>query len=371
MPLGPKNLVLHDYARYFFISAIGLVLLLFFWIISPFFSVLVYAALIAVVFQPVYRWFLKLVRGHTGVASFFSTVLVVLVVLIPLTLFTLFLAQQAVDAYQLLDSKLVEIDFKTLQLDGTISDWPVVGPLWAQISEHYGLTDILKDTEFSLLTVVQDLGEKISTFLVSQSASVLKSVGSTLVSLLILLLTIFFFFRDGLVFTKFLKNLSPLPTKYENEIENKLRETTYAIVVGGFGTSMLQGLVGGIGFAIAGVENIIFWGTIIAFASLIPYVGAALIWVPMSAALFLHGDWGWGLFLLAWGICLISVVDNVARPWLVGRRSNMHPLATFLVVLGGLFLFGLPGVVFGPLVLSLTVTIVHIYRLEYREILES
>ncbi len=368
---GPKNLVLHDYARYFFILAIAFVLLLFFWVISPFFNVLVYASLIAVVFNPVFKWISKLVRGHTGIAAILSTFVVILVVLTPLTLFTIFLVQEAVSAYDLLDNKLVELDFESFRLTGALRDIPFIGEVWGNLSERYGFSDFFKDYNFDAFSLVKDLGEKVSTFLVAQSGTVLKSVGDTMIGLLILLLTIFFFFRDGEHFANLLKRLSPLPTKYENEIENKLRETTYAIVVGNFGTAILQGVVGSIGFAIAGVENVLFWGTIMAFASLIPYIGAALVWVPTGLAFIIQGESIWGIFILLWGLCLISIVDNVARPILIGSRSKMHPLATFLVVLGGIFVFGLKGIIFGPLILSLTVTIIHIYQLEYHEVLKT
>jgi len=370
MPLGPKNLVLHDYARYFFLLAIVVVLVLFFWVISPFLNVIIYAALIAVVLTPVHRRLLKLVRGHQDVAAFLSTLLTVVVVLTPLTFFTIFLVEQAVNAYGILDSKLVEIDFKTFQLDGGVSSWPVVGDLWTQLNSRYGLSTILQSTGFNALSVAQDWAAKISGFLVSQSGNVLKTVGDSLVGLLILILTTFFFFRDGSKFVGFLKNMSPLPKPYENEIQNKLRDTIYAIVIGNFGSAVLQGITGAIGFMIAGVENNIFWGTIMAFASLIPYLGAALVWIPMGIALMIHGDMGWGVFVLLWGLCAVSLVDNVARPVLIGSRTKMHPLATFLVVLGGIFIFGLKGIIFGPLILSLTVTIVHMYQLEYRQVLD-
>ena len=368
---GPKNLVLHDYARYFFILAIAVVLALFFWVISPFLNVLVYASLIAVVFNPVFKWISKVLRGHTGIAAFLTTLVVMLVVLTPLTLFIIFLVQEAVSAYDILDSKLVEIDFESFRFTGAFSDLPWIGDIWTNLAQRYNLRELLGNYNFDLFSLVRDLGEKISTFLVSQSGTVLKSVGDTMIGVLILLLTIFFFFRDGENLTDFLKRLSPLPTKYENEIENKLRETTYAIVVGNFGTAILQGLVGAIGFAIAGVDNVLFWGTIMAFASLIPYIGAAFVWFPASLAFMVQGEWVWAIFLFLWGLCLISIVDNVARPILIGSRSKMHPLATFLVVLGGIFVFGLKGIIFGPLILSLTVTIIHIYQLEYHEVLKT
>lgn len=367
MPPPPKNLVLHDYARYFFMLVILGVLLLFFWIISPFFNVLIYATLITVVFYPLQTFFIRLVRGHRGISAFLSTLLVLILVLTPLTLFILFLARQAVSAFSVLDSRLLEIDFDRLESNLPLSDLPWVGEFFQSFLQRYGFGAY----DVDLFQVIEDLGQRVSDFLVLQGGSVLLSIGDTVVSIFILLLTIFFFFRDGEQLTAFMKKLSPLPSKYENEIENKLRETTYAIVVGNFGTAFLQGLVGAVGMAIAGVENVIFWGTLMAFASLIPYVGSSLIWGPAALALILNGSLFWGIFLIVWGLTLVSVVDNIARPYLIGSRTKMHPLATFLAVLGGIFVFGLKGILFGPLILSVTVTVVHIYQLEYRHVLRS
>lgn len=365
---NPKNLVLHDFARYFFLAAVVAVLGLFFWVISPFLNVLIYAALIVVLFHPLYCWVLKRVRGHEGVSAFITTFLVTLMVLVPLSLFAFFVVQQAVDAYNLLDQKLMETNFDDLELSGAFGDLPIVGDWWVQFAERYGIDQVFEG-RIDVLQVIQDVGESVTTFIVSQGANIVKSLGTFVVSIFILLLTMFFFFRDGQSIAAFMKNMSPLPSKYENEIQRKLKDTTHAIVLGNFATAFIQGAVAAIGFAIAGVDNVIFWGTIMAFTSLIPYVGASLIWLPVALAFFLQGEMGWGIFLLIWGVAVVSMVDNIVRPIFIGNRTKMHPLATFLAVLGGIFVFGLKGIVFGPLILSLTVTIIHIYQLEYRHVL--
>jgi predicted PurR-regulated permease PerM len=365
-----KTLVLHDFARYFFILAIVAVLALFFWIISPFFNVLIYASLIAVIFYPMYKWFLKKFKKHAGLSAFVTTVLVVFIVLTPLSLFGFFLVQQAVDAYNLLDTKLMQMDFSAVQWTGAFSDVPLLGDLWQKLSVRYGFGDLFEG-QLDVLGVIQDFGSNVTNFIVAQGATIAKSVANLIVSFFILLLTTFFLFRDGEVIAHFLKNMSPLPTKYENEIENKLKDTTYAIVMGNFATAFMQGAVAAIGFAIAGIDNVIFWGSVMAFTSLIPYIGASIVWFPLGIGLLLQGEMVWGIFILAWGVGLVSLVDNIVRPIFIGNRTKMHPLPTFLAVLGGIFVFGLKGIIFGPLILSLTVTIIHIYQLEYRDVLRA
>lgn len=365
-----RSLVLTHFARYFFILAMFIVLALFFWIISPFFQVLIYASLIAIIFYPLHLWLRRKLRFHDSIAAFLTTAIVTFIVLAPLSLFGYFLVLQAVDAYELLDQKLLEMDLSNVQWTGAISDIPILGDLWISISTRYGFGDLFEGT-LDVLSVIKDWGQAVTSFIVSQAGAIAKSVSTIVITIFILLLTTFFFFRDGLRISKFLKDLSPLPEKYDNEIELKLRDSTYAIVMGNFATAFLQGAVAAIGFAIAGVDNIIFWGTLMSFTSLIPYVGASIIWLPVSIAFFIQGQFAWGIFIFIWGIGIVSMVDNLFRPIFIGNRTKMHPLATFLAVLGGIFMFGISGIIFGPLILSLTVTMLHIYKLEYQDVLRE
>ena len=362
------DLVLPDFARYFLVFAIIGVLLLFLWVISPFFNVLIYSGLIAIVFYPLHRLILKGLKGHKSISAFISTILVLIICLAPLTLFMVFIAQEAMDTYDVIEEKIEMMEIE--EING-IRDVPWLGGTLDYWSHKYGFKEFIEEADIDVFALVQSAGESVSSFVFNQSASIAKSLGDTAVSIFILLLTVFFFFRDGADVTAFMKKMSPLPLKHENEIEKKLKGTTYAIVVGNFGTALLQGLAGAIGFWIAGVEHVILWGTVMAFASLIPYIGASIIWAPMAAIFLLQGNIVWGVFLVLWGLVIVSAVDNVARPYLIGSTSKMHPLATFLVVLGGIYVFGLKGIIFGPLILSLTVTIIHIYEMEYKEILKG
>lgn len=368
--MSKRTLVLPDFARYFFTLVVGVVLFLFAWVIFPFFNILIYAALVVVIFYPVYQALLRYMKGHADLASFISLLFVILLVLVPLALFTIFLAQEAVSAYGLLSSKWLTLHVDTLQWSG-LDQLPVIGPWLESFGNQYGFSSFIYNTNIDLIQVVQEVAQTVATFLVKESGNFVGAVSSTLLYLLIFLITVFFFFRDGETFIKKLKFLSPLPEKYETQIENKLIDTIYGIVMGNFGSAFLQGLTAAVGFLIAGVDNVIFWATLTAFAALLPYLGAALVWVPIAVALFVQGQMVWAVFLVLWGICIVSVVDNIARPILIGSRSKMHPLLTFLVVLGGIFVFGIKGIIFGPLILSLTITILHIYQLEYEDMLKN
>jgi predicted PurR-regulated permease PerM len=355
-----RILMVNRFPSMFFLAVLVAVLGLFLWVISPFLPMLIYAGLIVVLFHPVHDIFLEGTRQRAWLAAIFSTLFVVLVVLTPLALFAVFTVQQAVDAYALFEAKWQSLHFGSDQ----------AGLLAQSVLDKFGVGQLLATYESNVLSFIKNVGQSLSEFLVNQTATVVKGVGSTVLAILVLLLSVFYFFRDGDRILAYLKKVIPFPGHYEDEIIGKLKETIYGIVVGSFGTSILQGLIGGLGFAIAGVPNVVFWGALMAFTSLIPYVGAAIIWLPMTLALYFQGEPAWALFMGLWGLIAVSSADNFFRAMLIGGTSKMHPLLTFLTVLGGLLLFGIKGVVYGPLILSLTLTVMHLYQMEYKEVLE-
>ncbi len=369
MPTLRKNLVLPDVSRYFLISSVLVVTGLLLWVVSPFFDVIVYALLITVIFSPLHNLFLKVLSRHESTAAAISTILVLMIFLIPLTLFILFIGQEAVSAYELIEAKALSFDISNIDAE-QFQKYPLIGPFLDGLNEKYNLTRILKNLNIDIVGVVKDAIQTVSSFLVGQSANLAKGLGDSFIQFILIMTTIFYFFKDGDRIKNYVKVLSPLPIKYENEIETKLKTTIYGIVVGGFGSSIVQGVIGAIGLQIVGVQYVAFWGTMMAFASLVPYIGASIIWIPICIGLLMNGSVNSAIFLFVWGFILVSTVDNFVKPFMIGKEANMHPLATFLVVLGGLFVFGLKGIVFGPLILSLALTIYHIYRLEYKEILK-
>lgn len=361
--------MLSQFAPAFFVVAMLGAIGLFFYIISPFWDVLIYAMLTAIVFYPVHQWFLRHLRGHRSVAAFLTTLLVVLLFLVPLTLFIIFLTQEAIYAFELFQKKLLLFDYEILSTR-RLDELPFIGDTLGVWAESVGLNEFFSRIEIDLFMYVQSFGETLSTFLVNQTGNLVFTLGNGLMGFAIFLLTLFFFFRDGSDFAAFLKAISPLPPRHEAEIETKLKETTTAIVVGTFGTSFIQGLVGGLGLMLTGVSQPLFWTTVMMFSSLVPYVGTMIIWVPLALALILKGSlWGW--FLMFYGIFVISFVDNLVRPLLIGSSAKTSPLPTFLSVLGAILVLGIKGIIFGPLILGLVLTMIHIYQLEYKDLLKS
>ncbi|MBU1248214.1 MAG: AI-2E family transporter, partial [Proteobacteria bacterium] len=163
-----------------------------------------------------------------------------------------------------------------------------------------------------------------------------------------------------------LKDLTPLKKKHEDVLIDSLQRVSRVVFAGSILVAILQGIAGGIGFAIVGIPGL-FWGTMMAFAALIPVVGASLIWWPAVTWLALSNQWGWAIFLACWCIILVVNIDTFLRPWILGGASKVSPFYIFLAILGGVAAFGFKGILYGPLVLSFAMIMLDIYAEEYRD----
>ena len=180
----------------------------------------------------------------------------------------------------------------------------------------------------------------------------------------------FFFFLDGERMAGKLKDWMPLPREHSEKIFEKFREVSYSTVLATFVTAIAQALLAGIGFFIVGIP-VFLLSILTAFFSLIPYMGSGIVWFPVGAYLLLTGNIWEGVFILLWGAILISFADNIIRAYVIKGKSGAHPLFIIFSILGGIVLFGFWGVIIGPLVISLALTILHIYESEYKEVLEK
>jgi predicted PurR-regulated permease PerM len=216
-----------------------------------------------------------------------------------------------------------------------------------------------------------DAAQNVSGFLVSQTTNLIKSLSEILLSLVMLLFSMFFLFKDGDKIVARIGYLCPLPSKYESQLFRKLGDMVNAVIVGGFFTAIIQGTLCGIGLAIAGVSSPVFWGAVTSFLAFIPMVGTSLVWIPAGIIMITSGDYQWGIFVLLWGMLIVGTVDNFIKPLLIGKKSNTYPLFIFFVVLGGIFTMGFKGIIVGPIVLMAFMSLLHIYEAEYGKILKK
>ncbi len=361
-----NGVVLKYFPGYFLITCLVLSVIFLYWLFQPFLTVLVLAAIFSTTFYPLYRWILKLFRNRSSLASFVTCVLILFLIIIPLILFVFLLARQAVDIYTFLQHKVASGEFDAYlkwQHGNFFYDF-----YQANLAQLNGAIDV---NALDLKQGLTDLARNVSTFLVDQSASLLKGLGRIIVGFFILMFAMFYLFRGHKDITKKLMKISPLPLEYELELFKKFKEMSKATVYGIFLVSVIKGILGGIGFLIAGIPNPLFWGTAIGIFSLVPLFGATIIWLPAAILLLVNGQLVPGIFLLLWGTFVVSTVDNIFQAFFIGNQANLNPLLVFLAVFGGIGLFGLLGVIFGPLILTIFFTFLHIYELEYKKILSK
>lgn len=363
LPKGKEDSMIVDkLPAYFLLLTLVVALYFLFDILRPFLTVIFLAAVLTVTFHPMYRKILKVFRGYSGWASIVSCLIVVLVIIVPLASFVVMLTNEAVDTYYVVKSKVesgVFDEYLQWQQGGVFYD------------VKQNLDPFVNWEEIDIKEYIVNAAQVLSTFLFDQTANFLRSISSLLLNFFVMLFAMYYFFKDGEKLVKHLGRISPLPSLYEGELFRKMDSMVKAIMIGVFLTAVIQGIVGGVGFAIVGVSSPVFWGTAIAFFSLVPVVGTAAIWLPAAVVLAILGNYWEAVFMALWGMFAVGTVDNFVRPYLIGGKAKTYPLLTFFVILGGIFTMGLKGIIVGPLILMVVMSLLHIYEAEYGKVLKK
>jgi predicted PurR-regulated permease PerM len=202
-------------------------------------------------------------------------------------------------------------------------------------------------------------------------AAVVGGIAGLVLSFFLVLLSAFFFYVEGEAILAELQILSPLPARYDHEFAERFKDVIDATFRGQVVTSVAQGIATGVGLAIAGVPAPVFWGAVATILSLLPMVGAAVVWIPAAVYLFVGYSMGhralWSpIFMTAWGVVVVSLIDNVVRPWAMKGKAQLPAIPLLFAVLGGMQAFGFVGLVIGPLVFSLLMSIIDIYKRSFR-----
>ena len=321
-------------------------------LITPFLSAVIWAAIIVLILHPLYTKILALLRGRQNLAAGVMTLITLVLVIGPAVLLFALMTAQVVDLYT------AAVEF--IQ-SGRLAD------LWGRIrtwTQGFTLSlPFLADLDIKS-PVINGLRE-LSTAMAAQLGSLIKNILLAVVNLFIMLFVIFFFFRDGKAYADELTDILPFPKQQKQSIMKKLGNTFSAVLNGLFVISLFQGFMTGLGFFIFGVPFWVFWGFLAAIAALIPLGGTALIWIPGALYLYATGSELNAILLAGWGVLLVSAPDNFLRPLLIGKKAKLPIFFLFLGILGGIQVYGILGVLFGPLVVTLLLAFVKIYREEY------
>lgn len=337
-----------------FIAMLVIVTAAFVWLMLPFYGAVLWAVILAILFNPLQRRLVQRLGGRRNLAAAVSTFACICIVVIPGSLVLAALVREANSLY----TRISDPDFNAVSVFEGI---------------HAGMPSFLVDAlsvfnlrEFHEIQtrVTEFLGTAAQTIATS-ALTIGQSTAQLIVSLGVMLCVLFFMFRDGSQLAIVIRKASPL-TDYQTE--HVLRKFTTVVkytVRGNVIIAVIQGVIGGVTFWLLGIEAAFLWGVLMAVLSLLPAVGAFLIWAPAAAYLFLSGQLLQGGILLAVGVLILSTIDNLLRPPLVGQGTKLPDYMVLVSTLGGLALFGINGFVIGPLIAALFVAFWSLYTDEH------
>jgi predicted PurR-regulated permease PerM len=315
-------------------------------IISPFLDVLMWAAVLVTVFQPVHRRLLLRIR-HPGWTATLSTLLVIVTILGPVTLITL----AVVDELRNIANRLEANPIRLLDFDS-----PVLGP-WLRWLDQYVDLDRLQSPAFLRATL-----ERWTGTLANSTIGVVGGAVSIVVQTLLVVFTMFYLFRDGDAIRRAAFEMLPLERSQTRDVVARTKEVVGATVYGVIVIALIQGSLGAFIFWALGLPSPLLWGVVMFFLCMIPMAGAFLVWAPAALFLAFTGAWTRAIILVVWGVLVVGSIDNVLSPRLVGQRTRLHELLVFFSVLGGLEAFGVLGVVLGPVIVAVTLAIIEMVR---------
>jgi len=324
-------------------AILGYALVLLF---APFFGALTWAAFLAFLLFPLNLRLRSRLKGP-GIAAGILTLLAPITILLPLSALSIEFVSQISMLLRQVQKASKQWDIKTLS---DLQQFPLIarGNDWLQA--HAGVS--AAQLQGWLVTGTQEVLQRAAGF----SGSFFLGALDSLFNFAIMLFLLFFFLRDGDAMIARARKLIPLDDARKERLFRQLSDVTRAIVFGTSMTALAQGLLIGIGFAIAGLPSPVVFGVLAALLSMLPIGGAAFVWGPAVVWLFFDGRWGFGIFMLAWGL-MLGGLDNVLRPLLISGRAKISALAVFVGVLGGIPAFGTIGVIAGPVLLCLVIAL--------------
>lgn len=338
---------------YFFFLILLLVSVVSFLIVKPFWSSIVMAAVLAIVFHRPYELFLRLTKERKGTSSLLACLFAAFVIIIPLFLVLELLAVEAANLYQRITAdgglthSLIRLQATVLQSLPFLSTFQM-----EEVLSPENVTSSIKSLGQNFFSIVQ---------------AVYQGIVGIALWFLITLLTLFFFFIHGKEIVAQLMRLSPLRNHHEKLLVEKFVSISRATLKGTVVVGIVQGILGGLMFALTGVPSPVVWGSVMAVFSLVPMVGASIVWFPAGVIMLLLGNIWQGIFILGFGVGIISTIDNFIRSKLVGKETQMHPLLVFFATLGGLSLFGPVGLIIGPIIVALFLVLWDIYAVEFKQ----
>jgi predicted PurR-regulated permease PerM len=342
-PGAPKVPALDDKAFLFLVVAISLA---FAWILRPFYGAVLWGIILAIVFGPLYRRLLRPMRQRRTLAALATVMIILVMVILPVTLLAGLLLQEGVSTYERVQSGDLNVGRYLQQVFDALPTW---------------VTDLLDRAGLTSLGVVQErlsasLTKSVQ-FVAAQALNLGQNALNFIVSLFIMLYLLFFLLRDGDQLSRRMKDAIPLDRDQLRNLAGRFTTVIRATVKGTIVVAVVQGALGALILWLLGVHAPVLWGALMAVLSLLPAVGAAVVWLPVAIYFLATGVIWKGAVLLAFGVLVIGLVDNVLRPILVGKDTRMPDYVVLISTLGGIAIFGLNGFVIGPVIAAMFMTV--------------
>ena len=355
-----------------FYGILFIFLILFAWLCWSFLSAIVLGLLIASAFYPLYTWYKKLYKGKESFKALSMTIIVLLVIIIPVWGFVGSLYKEAAGFYGRTKDRVSEP--KSQELLESDSVWAERikklhdSFLAEKIKEFSELTNIEIDTE-DIQDFITSTIKDVGLFLTKQVRAIIQTIVTNLLSFLLhfllMILIIYHIFKDGERLKNYLLSLLPFPESQQELILNKFREMGRAIIIGNGLSGIIQGILGGFAFYFFDLGSPIIWGTVMGFLAFLPVIGASVVFIPATIILLLQGKTGASLVFFIYNASYSACIEYLIKPKLIGQGMRMNTIFVFIGILGGLKLWGILGIVYGPFILTIIFTLFEIYRLEY------
>ena len=316
--------------------------LAFGWILLPFYGAVFWGSVLAIIFAPFYCRLLAVMDQRRNLAALTTLLLCLIIVILPLTLIMASLLKEGLAVYQRIRSGELNFGAYFQQIMDARPPWMV------SLMERSGIGNLSE-----LRDALSNSALQGSQLIATQALSIGQNTFEFIVSFAIMLYLLFFLLRDGAALTAKISQAIPLSLDYKHHLFSKFTTVVRAAVKGNIAVAAAQGMLGGLIFWFLGIEGALLWGFVMGILSLLPAVGAGLIWAPVAIYFLFTGAIWKGVVLILFGVLVIGLVDNLLRPILVGKTTQLPDYVILISTLGGMVLFGLNGFVIGPVIAAM------------------
>ncbi len=349
----------HQMILIFFLALFILSIGIMGWLLRPFFAILILAFVVTGVFAPVYKLLNR--KMKPALASGLTCMIIFFVLFIPILLFAGIIVTEAVGFLDTVKEAALPDQIRTF-----LNESELIEDANSFLS-GYGI----EITGTEITRAASQIGQLVGSFLLDSGRSVATNILNFVANFFFMLLVVFFILIDGRKLVDYLVDMSPLPQDQDEKLFTKFRDMSGAVILGNGVCGIIQGIAGGLVFTFFGLASPFLWGVVMGILAFLPIVGIGVVMIPAAIIMFFKGKVATGVFFLIFYSILSVSIEYVIKPRLVGNRVQMHPLLVFLSIMGGLKLFGILGVIYGPLIVTFFLTLADIYHTSYQSIVES